>query len=144
MSGYKQKLKELKDLLVSAGDLSTIHKLFFDSMDTHREFLDLGKPAKSELLEEALKIIGRNIFRKDCTIMDFRLLKLKRDRFIHGVGIMNGCITTILYFDDIDVGLAAINTDFASGRITFARLSCIVRKDNTSIPSLAPGNKTVQ
>jgi len=144
MSGYKQKLKEVKDLLVSADDLSKVYTLFFDSLDVHREFIDLAKPTTSELLEETLKIIGRNIFQKDCAIIDLRLLKLKREHFIHGVGIMNGCITTILYFDDIDVGLAAINTDFASGRITFARLSCIVRKDNSSIPTLVAGNRTVQ
>ena len=144
MSGYKQKLKEVKDLLVSADDLSKVHKSFFDSIDAHREFIDLAKPTTSELLEETLKIIGRNIFQKDCAIIDLRLLKMKREHFIHGVGIMNGCITTILYFDDIDVGLAAVSTNFATGQTSFARVSCIVRKDNTSIPSLAPGNKTVQ
>jgi hypothetical protein len=55
MSAYKEKLDELKKLLMKAEEFSKVYEFFFDSVACHREFIDLGKPSKSELLESALK-----------------------------------------------------------------------------------------
>lgn len=39
--------------------------------------------------------------------------------------MMDGCLATVLYFEDVDVGLIAVSTDFSTGAMTYARISLL-------------------
>lgn len=144
MSAYKEKLDELKGFLIKAEDFSKVYEFFFDSVACHREFIDLGKPSKSELLESALKVIGEEVLGKKCSVNNLQLIKIREESFFHGGCLLNGCIATVVYFSDIDVGMIAVNTVPGTGQMSFARLTCVTTDKKVPASSVVFGNRTIQ
>jgi hypothetical protein len=120
MSEYKVKLDELKKTLMKAADFSSVYHFFFDNIASDREFIDLGKPSKSNLLESALKVIDKGIFNKKCSVASLQLLKIRKESFIHGGCLLNGCIATVVYFYDIEMGMIAVNTVPGTDQMSYA------------------------
>jgi hypothetical protein len=143
MIEYKQKLQELKKILVSEEDFSRVFELFFDEIACHRSFIQLGKKDKSPLLKATLKLIGKQLFNFECDVTGLQLLNIKEEKFIHGVGFLNGCVTSILYFEDIDMGMAAVNVIPGSAQMSYVRVSCMVMAENSKGIPVAPGRKTI-
>jgi hypothetical protein len=144
MSGYKAKLDELKTMLVKAEDFGAVYNFFFDHVASNREFIEASQRGKNDKLKEILKLIGTEVLGKNCSLTNLLMLKIRRDNLFHGGGFLNGCISTIIYFSDIDMGMVAINTDPGTSKMTFTRISVLPNNRNVTSASLSSNNGTLQ
>jgi hypothetical protein len=144
MSGYRKKLDELKSMLVKAEDFSTVQSFFFDHVTCHRSFVQASEPAKNDKLEAILKLTGGQILGKECSLSGLMMLEVKEHSLFHGGVFMNGCIATIIYFSDIDIGMIAVDRAPGTGLMSFARIACLPNNGNVTAASLASGSGTLQ
>ena len=101
-------LAVLKDKLVHASQFTDVINYFFDHFGENAEFIGLGEATRHPFLEGVLAEVGRQMFGNNVAIMDMLLTRLPEQHFIHGGGTLNGRVATVLYFEDIAVGLAAV------------------------------------
>ncbi|EWY42784.1 hypothetical protein N825_00380 [Skermanella stibiiresistens SB22] len=129
MSDYKRKLEEMKRILATDDDFGRVYRIFFDDVVTDRAFMALGEKNQSPLLRATLRIIGEDLLGTSCRVTGLRLIKLGRDKFVHGCCDINGHPTTLIYFEDIDMGMTAMIRDMATMVVTYSRVSTLVIKD---------------
>ena len=144
MSGYKEKLDELKTMLVRAEDFGAVYSFFFDHVASNREFIEASQRGKNDKLKEILKLIGTEVLGKNCALTSLLMLKIRRDNLFHGGGFLNGCISTIIYFSDIDMGMVAINTVPGTGKMSYTRISILPNNKNVTAASLTGNTGTLQ
>ena len=101
-------LTVLKDKLVHATQFADVINYFFDHFGEDAEFIGLGDATRHAFLESVLAEVGRQMFGNQVAIMDVLLTRLPEQHFIHGGGVLNGRVATVLYFEDIAVGLVAV------------------------------------
>ncbi len=101
-------LAVLKDKLVHAAQFADVINYFFDQFGQDAEFIGLGDATRHPFLESVLAEVGRQMFGNQVAIMDMLLTRLSEQHFIHGGGVLNGRVATLLYFEDIAVGLVAV------------------------------------
>jgi hypothetical protein len=104
---FGEMLETLKTKLVEAGDFGPVMNYFFDISEKPR-FHGLGKRVSNEMLESVIQIIGGQIFGGSVRVSNLLLLKIPSSSFIHGVYMVQGIPGNVFYFEDIDVGLAAV------------------------------------
>jgi hypothetical protein len=104
---FGEMLETLKTKLVEADDFGPVMNYFFDISEKPR-FHGLGKRVSNEMLESVIQIIGGQIFGGSVRVSNLLLLKIPSTSFIHGVFTMQGMPGNVFYFEDIDVGLAAV------------------------------------
>ena len=99
----------LRNLLPAAAGISDVWNYFFDHLATNPDFLDASEPCKSADLESKIEVAARSIFGKAKTRVKHGLwLQVPAHGLIHGSCSVEGCVTTALYFPDIQTGVAAI------------------------------------
>jgi hypothetical protein len=101
-------LAVLKDKLVHATQFTDVVNYFFDHFGEDPEFIGLGEATRHPFLESVLAEVGRQMFGNQVAIMDMMLTRLPDRHFIHGGGVLNGRVATVLYFEDIAVGLVVV------------------------------------
>jgi len=101
-------LAVLKDKLVHATQFTDVINYFFDHFGEDTEFIDLGEQTRHAFLESVLAEVGYQMFGSRVAVMDLLLTRVPGRYFIHGGGILNGRVATVLYFEDIAVGLIAV------------------------------------
>jgi hypothetical protein len=101
-------LTVLKDKLVHATQFTDVINYFFDHFGEDAEFIGLGEATRHAFLESVLAEVGRQMFGNQVAIMDLLLTRLPERHFIHGGGTLNGRVVTVLYFEDVAVGLVAV------------------------------------
>jgi hypothetical protein len=101
-------LAVLKDKLVHATQFTDVINYFFDHFGEDPEFIDLGEQTRHAFLESVLAEVGYQMFGSRVAVMDLLLTRVPGRHFIHGGGILNGRVATVLYFEDIAVGLIAV------------------------------------
>jgi len=143
MSDYSQKLQEMKKMLVSEDDFSRVYHFFFDHLACYQEFINLGKKEKNPILKATLKEIGAQVLGLECNVTKLELIKIRKDNFIHGGCFLNNSIATIVYFDDIDMGMAAINVVPLTSQMSYVRMSCTIVEDSTKAFPVSPGRRTI-
>jgi len=118
------RLSVLKDKLMAAVDFKEPWDYFFENFGEDPEFFKFGKRAKLPILKEVVTKVGQRLFKQEkILVSDFLLTQIARHHFFHGACFIEGKIATILFFDDIDMGLIAI---FLKGsEISLARFSTV-------------------
>lgn len=102
------KLETLKQLLVEAREFMPVWDYFMTHFGEQRDFMELGEPARSPLLEELVRQAAREIVDPSATIGTLMLVRLPEQRFIHGAVTVQGKFGNIFYFEDVGVGLLAV------------------------------------
>ncbi|MFO0982608.1 MAG: hypothetical protein U1E76_12890 [Planctomycetota bacterium] len=121
------KLDELRTAVETAEDLGKPWTIFFDHFGENQEFLRLGRPVVDprvhELFERALQSAGQHhLQRASVTVVDMCLIALPEHRLIHGPAQVNDHAATVIYFDDIQIGLVAL-TQLGSAQAHFTRFT---------------------
>jgi hypothetical protein len=113
---------KLKETLMTAKRFDEIWNYFFDHFMENAEFMSMGKPIqRHELLEAVLAQIAGRLFKVEAAVLEIRLIKLAEQNFIHGCGMLNGHLTSVIYFEDDHMGIFNIVMD--DGRTEMARFS---------------------
>jgi hypothetical protein len=104
-------LANLKDKLANATNFSDVMVYFFDHFGEDSEFMALGEAGHVPFLETILAEVGKQLF-KDSGLtslaIDYRLVHLPKQNFVHGAVTMGGRPGNVIYFEDIHVGLLTV------------------------------------
>lgn len=122
-SGHLKKLQLLKLKLAESQSLEPVLTYFYDHVSNDQEFIEMGQPARHDLLESMIhQIVGQQILKiKKPKAQQFMLLHLPDYHFYHGGCILNGLFTQYIYFDDIDVGaIVVLLPDMSTTRMRFS------------------------
>jgi hypothetical protein len=114
-------LATLKDKLATTDRFAAVMEYFFDHFGDDPEFIDQGERADCPFLETILAQVGAQLCGKPVTPADVLLTRLPEHQFVHGRCFLDGKLTTVLYFEDIHLGLLAVVWSFASGDTKLVR-----------------------
>ncbi len=134
MANFEKELSTLKELLAASDDFSEINRYFYDKLAESPTFLQSCKKAKHPILKKGLKKIGERLFKEKVTLSHFLLLKARKYPFFHGGFSMNGRMSSVFFFKDIDMGLATICTSISESEMKFVRFSCMTVKRDSDGP----------
>lgn len=115
----------LRQLLVQATDFSDVYGYFMDHFGQSPELMTLGEPLSDTTFLEVLELIGSQIIGMKARISQPFLLHLAEHGFIHGVFRLGDHIASVLYFEDVKMGLAAFGGLGSEGPSQFARFSLV-------------------
>ena len=119
----KADLRLLKRSLKESDDFEDIGKIFFDRLAMNPEFMSRGKKVSHRTLEGIMVAMYKRLFEMDVKPHMTTLYNLRRYNFFHGVSIVDGLPCTMLYFEDISMGLFIAFNPIKSGEISFIRFS---------------------
>ncbi len=102
------RLSTLKEKLVDAEDFGDPWDFFFDHFGEDPEFFECGERTESSLLKAVLTRIGQELFGDDATTTEPTLVELQEHHFIHGSCFIQGRLTVVIFFSDIDMGLLSV------------------------------------
>ncbi len=118
------KLDDLKQRLTATHAFKEVWSYFFDHFGEQPEFMQLGQRTEHAQLKQIIEAIGQQALEQEnVSATNFLVNHIEEYQFYHGACFMNGYMITLIYFSDIDVGMAAIAS--FEGPTTFARFSCV-------------------
>jgi hypothetical protein len=115
-------LEKLKNILATGKDLSVAFTYFMDHFGENEAFLDLGRPKKNDTLEDLISAAAGAMFGVRVVLQQFLLIAVPKTHFIHGAGMINGMMATVIYFEDIQVGILCVYRGPKGGTL-FSRFS---------------------
>ena len=88
---------------------------FCHRIDLHEEFLDNRRRADDQLLEAILGEAGKEIFPNAPAVVLDRaaFVEIPAYQFTHGAVLLNGCMFTMFYFSDVQMGMLAVAMSIA-------------------------------
>ena len=101
-------LETLKEKLASATRFADVLDYFLTHFGEKPEFIALGERARHPFLESLIAQIGGQIFPGNVVVSHLILTRLAEQQFLHGGGVINGGLATLLYFEDVQQGLLAV------------------------------------
>jgi len=149
MEKYPANLARLKELLQTADNLGDIYTYFFDHLTNDPDFVSRSKPVKRPLVVQALKTVTAELFKReaptdgslqDIQITELALLQLGKHPFYHGACFIHGRPVSMLYFEDIDMGMVCVASTFPY--MQFARFTCYRVKGLDQNSTFMAGNRT--
>lgn len=149
MDKYSANLARLKDLLQTADNFGDIVTYFFDHLTNDPVFVSRSKPVEHPLVMQALQTVTAELFKQDALadgkvedvqVTKMVLLKLSKYPFYHGACFIQGRPVSILYFEDIDMGIVCTASTFPY--MQFARFTCYRVKDLDQHSIFTAGNRT--
>jgi hypothetical protein len=120
-----KKLIRLRQLLVEATDFSDVYSYFMDHFGKSPELMSLGKPLRDTTFLAVLEQIGSQVIGKKARISRPLLLRVPEHTFIHGAFRLGDHLGSVLYFEDIKMGLAAFGGLESEGPSQFMRFSLV-------------------
>lgn len=144
MTSFSDLLKQLQEQMATAEEMSTILKFFMDHLGENPEFIRRSQKAKHEIVKLILTSLCQDLFGQQSKVTGLMLFNASNTRFFHGACQMEGRLVTVLYFDDIEMGLIAIMSGPAFGQLTYARFSATAVKAGDVANIVAPERKTFQ
>jgi hypothetical protein len=116
-------LNTLKQKMYDAKDFSEVWDYFLTNFGEKPAFIKMGQAASDEFLESVLSTVGEQLFGMPVRISNMMLTRIKEYGFIHGTVLMEGKLTSALYFEDQHKGLLAILWSFSPPETKFVRFT---------------------
>lgn len=117
------KLDTLKQKMHEAKVFSEVWDYFLTNFGEVREFIALGQRASDPFLVNVLETVGEQLFCKPVTVSNMMLTRIKEYGFIHGTVMLEGKLTSAIYFEELHKGLLAILWSFAPPETKFVRFT---------------------
>ena len=117
-------LAKLKEQLVAAKEFAPVMDYFMTEFGDHAEFMDKGQCVRDELLEAFLCETSKQIFPRAAVVVldQVRFVEIPAYHFKHGGLLVNGCVSTVFYFTDVQMGMIAVAMSIR-GPVNFVRFS---------------------
>ena len=144
MEPLADRLRQLKEKLAGADELSDVFKFFFDHLGNDPAFIQRGKPAKHEILKTVLKTICKDMFGDESKVTGLKLFNAEKTNFFHGICQMSGKTASVLYFNDIEMGMIAIMVGPVFGQFSYVRFTATSVDAKGAGRVVAPERKTIQ
>lgn len=143
MNRFKDRLDTLKIKLTTEDDFSAIYDYFFTHLGEDNAFLDYGKLVKKPALKAILKKFGEYLFGEDAQVTHLMIINTRKTQFYHGSCFINGRISGIFYFEDIEMGMAAVTMAPASDRVEYFRFTSTHIQGDKNVVLPQGGKKTI-
>ena len=117
-------LNTLKQRLISSEDFSETFNFFFQNFAENPAFYDRGKISTHDILAKVIQTTGKNFYGEDCEISNYRMTEIEEENFIHVTCFLDGNITLVMYFTDLDIGIASAS--MGGARFNFVSLKATV------------------
>jgi hypothetical protein len=136
----KQHFLTLKHRLISSEDFSESFDFFFQNFAEDSAFHDRGKSSTNEVLPKVLEEIGKKFYGENCEVSIYRMTEIAEENFIHGTCFLDGNITLVIYFSDLNIGLASIC--MGGARFNFVSLKATKIQEGLGVQFLKEENAT--
>jgi len=123
MSNNLYLLDTLRAKLIDATDFSEVMHYFFDHFAENEEFLQLGRPQHSNLVETIAIEAASAALGKRVTLRNLQLIRLPKEKFYHGACFVGGRIANLFFFEEIMTGMMAISVSAVTSEVLFARMT---------------------
>lgn len=110
----------LKQRVISAENFSETFDFFFQNFAEDAAFYDRGEVSTNELLPKIMKRTGEEFYGENCEVSNYRMTEITKENFIHGTCFLDGNIALVMYFTDLNIGLASIS--MGGARFNFVNL----------------------
>jgi len=119
-------------------DSEVVFSYFLDNLGENEEFFLLGKNKKNKLLKTILKVAAENYFQKKVVITRFCLTFIKQRRFYHGVLKLNEFSGSVLFFEDLNMGVMSIVISMQPAQTIFVHFSAteFIKTKEVSVSSI--------
>jgi hypothetical protein len=101
-------LTTLKETLVEATTFADIFTYFLDHFGEDPEFIELGERVRDPMLEGIIAQVGLQLFGRKVHIDHVLFTYLAEHSFLHGTAMIEGRLSTVIYFRDIHMGLLVV------------------------------------
>ncbi len=126
-----EKLNILKQKLQQAGDFNEVWVYFFDELGCQPGFMNHGDVLEDESLSSIIQAVGEKLL-KYSSEMEVMLKSIPEYNFVHGGFLQGNKMVSVIYFDDIDMGLMAAMS-MMSMKTELARFSKLAASQNSTI-----------
>ena len=118
------KIQDLKRRLAACTDFAIFWNFYFDNFAENREFLNKGRLMTGErprqiLAEIALRVLGET----SLALVNPMLVEHLESGAIHGTCMVKTKLMCILFFPDLDLGMAALSEIYGTGQTVYCRFS---------------------
>jgi hypothetical protein len=126
-------LNVLKLKMAEEKEIAVAYNYFFDHFGENDEFLDVGKPARNEVLEAVLGQTVAQIMnlKSPFTIQKLVMIHLPDHAFYHGGCFIGGRMVNFIYFDDIQLGCIALAYKIGNSSVQMLRFSTRILPQQT-------------
>ncbi len=143
MNRFKDRLDTLKTKLTTGDDFGAIYDYFFTHLGEDNGFLDYGKRAKKPALKAILKKFGEYMFGEEAQVTNLMIINTRKTKFYHGSCFINGRIAGIFYFEDIEMGMAAVTMSPTSHQVNYFRFTSTHIEGDKNVVLPQGGKKTI-
>ncbi|MEO0852710.1 MAG: hypothetical protein AAFY15_04315 [Cyanobacteria bacterium J06648_11] len=118
-----KKLQELKRKLLREQSFSKIWGFYMDNFADFPEFTDAGDRAENTILDGLIREICHQLFGDVFVIQDTMTIYIPEQKFYHGPLMVSDRIGGFIYFEDVQMGMVAIEEAPRNGRVKYARFA---------------------
>ena len=119
-------LSQLKRKLIKEDDFSKIWDFFFNHFGEDPAFFRQGQSTEDEVLKASIQEGVDQMFGREVEIQHLILYGLPRHKFIHGGFAEEGRPGTVLYFEDLQMGLSTVPFMPPNNETKVARFTAVV------------------
>ena len=104
---FVERLDGLKDKMLQETDFREIYTYFLDNLADDPQFKKIGKEVKRPEIKRLAARIGKEVTGTG-HVTKLILIKVPKYPFLHGPLFVDGCMSNLIFFEDIHIGLMAI------------------------------------
>ena len=137
-------LDQLKAMVVNATDFSEPMYFFMDHLVPDDRFMDAGAVSQNARVTTVFHMVCQMLYQQEEpahteTVRQSLIIRLKAFDFFHGSCHFGGDMATLIYFKDIDQGMAAMTQLSGTGMTYFSRFTAH-QFSGKDAPNFEPGN----
>ncbi|MBI3923777.1 MAG: hypothetical protein HY318_20315 [Armatimonadetes bacterium] len=102
-------LSTLKEKMTRAEDLEGVMMYFYDNFVGQGELPRRSVPVEGSFLEDMLPQTVKGMLHKEVRIKGLRLMAVPQYDFIHGTFWGGDFVGTLIYFEDVEVGVISLS-----------------------------------
>lgn len=113
----------LKEKIMTAENFNEPWNYFFDHFSGNPAFMNLGKRMESLFLQSIFEEVGERLFRKKVKVTNLLLSRISQHHFVHGACFINGRMASVLYFEDVKMGILSILGSMQTHEVSMIRFT---------------------
>ena len=123
MDDVCEQVETLKNMLVNEGDFNNVIAYFLSNLGSIRVFANRGKPIKNKVLRDILSSIAAKSYGEGFTVTQLKLFRVGKGPFYHGTCRLGPEVGTVLFFDDLNIGMMSLTPLEPMGGTSYIRFS---------------------
>ena len=113
----------LKEKVLTAENFDEVWQYFFDHFSDNPRFIDMGQKTENSFLQSILEGVGERLFRKKGEVTNMLFVKIPQHRFIHGACCIQGRMASVMYFEDVKLGILSVIGSLLTHEVMMVRFT---------------------